>query len=80
MNKGNAMAETYNGYANWATWNVCLWIQNDEGLYDLAREARNYQEVVNALRECGSKETPDGCRWDDAAIDGIEVNAMMAEL
>ncbi len=23
----------YNGHANWATWNVCLWFDNDEGLY-----------------------------------------------
>jgi hypothetical protein len=32
------------------------------------------------LRDCGSKETPDGCRWDDPAIDGLEINEMMAEL
>jgi hypothetical protein len=32
------------------------------------------------LWECGSKETPDGCRWDDPAIDGLEINAMMDEL
>jgi len=28
---------TYNGWKNWATWNVALWLGNDEGLYKIAR-------------------------------------------
>ena len=73
-------ATTYNGWANWETWNVSLWIQNDEGLYSAAKECRTYQDLVMMLRDGGSKETPDGCRWDDPAIDGLEINEMMAEL
>ena len=75
---------TFNGWANWETWNVSLWIQNDEGLYQearrLARRGRSYQDLVMMLQECGSKETPDGCRWDDPAIDGLEINEMMEDL
>lgn len=40
---------SYNGYTNWATWNVCLWIGNDEGLYytarDLTRRANHHRPI-----------------------------------
>ena len=82
VKRNDMTAQTYNGWANWETWNVALWIQNDETLYNVARRRsiRSYQDLVNLLRECGSKETPDGCRWDDPKVDGLEINAMMADL
>ena len=30
--------EGYNGWENWETWCVHLWLTNDEGTYDLTRE------------------------------------------
>ena len=71
---------TYNGWANYETWNVTLWIQNDEGLYNVAKQCANYQELVDLLYDCGSKETPDGVKWDDSKIDGLAVNEMMQDL
>jgi len=71
---------TYNGWANYATWNVALWIQNDEGLYSAACNCNNYQELVNLLYDCGSTETPDGVKWDDVKVDGLAVNEMISEL
>ena len=73
-------ASTYNGWANYETWNVTLWIQNDEGLYNVAKQCRNYQELVDLLYDCGSKETRDGVKWDDSKIDGLAVNEMMQDL
>jgi hypothetical protein len=71
---------TYNGWANYETWNVTLWIQNDEGLYNEAKQCANYQELVDLLYNCGSKETRDGVKWDDVKIDGLAVNEMMQDL
>ena len=78
-------AQTFNGWANYETWNVTLWIQNDESLYNLACDVvRNnglYGNFVNILRDnFGATHTPDNVAWDDANIDGIEVNEMMSDL
>ena len=78
-------AQTYNGWANYETWNVTLWIGNDWGLYQLAcevvRDGGAYGNFVKILQDnCGATHTPDDVAWDDVNIDGIEVNDMMAEL
>jgi len=73
---------TYNGWANYETWNVALWIGNDEGLYDWAREYRRhgYQSFAETLKEIGSFETPDGVAWTDSGLDIERLDEMMAEL
>ena len=30
------MTEEYQGYSNWETWNVSLWLNNDETMYNEA--------------------------------------------
>lgn len=67
---------TYNGHKNWAHWNVALWLNNDEGLYLMARDAlasfRNKSEAANylieGLRDCGFTKTPDGARYSFASV------------
>ena len=33
--------EGYSGYENWETWNVSLWLSNDEGLYNQTIDIMN---------------------------------------
>ena len=68
----------YNGYANYETWNVCLWISNDEGLYNLSRSCSNYAEFQEYLYNEGGAiayETPDNVAWNDSGIDVDQVNS-----
>jgi len=71
-----------NGWANWETWNASLWIQNDEMLYRVARLNRGcgYDALVAVLEDLTGSATPDGCRWDDPAIDRDEMDEMLSDL
>ena len=77
---------TYNGWANYETWNVALWIQNDEGLYDIARSCTRgyaphpYGNFVDIMVEYGIKDTPDGVSWSHPYLNFDELNEMMEEL
>ena len=56
---------TYNGWKNWETWNVALWLGNDEGLYRAAVEdtrRANHGDKIDAemADEIVSGLMPDG--------------------
>jgi hypothetical protein len=72
----------YNGWANYETWNVALWIQNSERLYHLAQQwaEHGYKSLSHQLVELRGPETLDGVAWNDPAIDINELNEMLAEL
>ena len=73
---------TYNGWKNWATWNVALWMQNHEGLYRVARQGKTYAEFVQNLEGLGvplESETPDGARWNDPTLDTAALDEMLAD-
>jgi hypothetical protein len=86
-----ATSTTYNGWANYETWNASLWIGNDEFLYNTARACVEYAEgetpwikFVRCMTEGQIGrfigETGDGVRWDNPAIDAGEMDAMLEEL
>lgn len=86
QNMTTTKSEKYNGWHNRATWNVALWLGNDEGLYrsaiELARAvkgritSRDAEEICRELFPSGK--TPDGdslidCRWSEIARDLAEM-------
>jgi hypothetical protein len=76
----NIEDQTYNGWTNYETWNVSLWINNDEGLYGACKGFYKYDQVIELMYECGSKETPDGVKWNDPKINQFELNEMLEDL
>ena len=73
----NVLDVSYNGWENYETWNVALWINNDEGLYHLAREAGSYEDFVDFLEACSfnSLKTPDGVSFKDPKVNVIQINS-----
>ena len=72
---------SYNGWKNHATWNVALWIGNDEGLYNFAIGCETYHDFVSQMRECfESIETPDRVAWNDSALDYERLDELIQEL
>jgi hypothetical protein len=76
----HADEQGYNGWSNYETWNVALWIDNDEGLNELARECDCYTEFVDVLRELGVTETPDEVAWNDSGIDKGELVTVWSDM
>jgi hypothetical protein len=66
----------YQGHKNRNHWNVALWIGNDEGLYNLAKQCMRdtktkdeaAREILNVLRVAGVTHTPDGKPYSYSAI------------
>lgn len=69
----------YQGHKNWNHWNVSLWVNNDERLYNEARRwvARNRrsggkktaaEDMLESLRTVGITHTPDGAPYSVSAI------------
>ena len=74
---------TYNGWANYETWNVALYIQNEYDLYMLAKKYgwQGYDHLIPIIENfTNSQITPDGVRWMDPTIDTDELDEMLNEL
>lgn len=75
---------TYNGYANYQTWNVCLWISNTGSLYTLAKQCNSYAHFKILLREIYERgdirfETKDGVSWNDSNVNLAELEEFWSE-
>ena len=69
----NALDISYNGWNNYETWNVALWINNTEGLYHLAQECGCYEEFVKCLPK--NAKTRDGVRYNDPKVNVVQLNS-----
>ena len=68
----------YNGWPDWTTWNCALWINNDEGLYRIAKTCEDWFDFIVSMQYLEMNKTPDGAKWTEADYD--EMSEMMAEL
>lgn len=71
---------TFNGWKNHATWNVSLWLQNNELMYNIAKKYDRYDALIPRLELNFGQMTPDGVRWMDPSICTAELDEMLAEL
>ena len=70
--------EKYNGWNDWTTWNVALWINNDECFYNIAKDCKDYMDFLYEMQYMiGSFATPDGADWGEANIE--ELNEVISE-
>ena len=62
----------YQGHRSWNAWNVALWINNDEGLYNWARESTREMGREKAARYLAQamegERTPDGAKYNYTCI------------
>jgi hypothetical protein len=89
----NTETQTYNGWTNYDTWNVWLWITNTEELYTQAvqlsksqvgsRIPAGYSFLIAYLKHLVcliEDETPDGVPWESRTLNKGELDQAFWEL
>ena len=73
------MSDTsYNGWSNWATWNMALWLDNDESFYNIRRctrwsELLKMPRFLNKIGSSYATGTPDMDRRDIYDVNWDEI-------
>lgn len=72
---------SYNGWTNWETWNVAMWIGNDEMYHRMMTQgAKGDWEQFKALAmQFGITKTPDGVSFEDPKVNQDEISKAHAE-
>lgn len=62
----------YNGHRSWNSWNVSLWLNNDERCYNLMldciKETKNRRRAAQKMLSYLPAKTPDGARYNVTCI------------
>jgi hypothetical protein len=70
--QSNALDISYNGWENYETFNVALWINNTQSLYNLAMEAGDYETFLELV---GNAYTGDRVRFSDPRVNVVQLNS-----
>ena len=76
--------KTYQGWKNYETWNVVLWIGNTGSIYRqvsglVHSKVTQWSDVASVLTTLFGDKTPDGVAWNDPTIDANRMNEYLAE-
>ena len=84
------MDTTFNGWSNYSTWNVSLYIQNEYSFYKAAQSYVAFQKELNLpvlyteycqyFMDLLGTITPDGVSWTHPELDTDELDEMLSEL
>ena len=74
------MDNTYNGWTNYETWNVSLYINNERHLYNIAKDCDSYADFLIKSHRVLGVTTHDGVRWHSSKLNWDELDAMILEL
>ena len=73
---GGDKTMSYNGWTNYETWNVALWLDNDYESYQFAKTCKNFKEY----RACVPSHNGDGVSLYDPKLNIKELDDKIREL